>query len=197
MIAQLIIGPKVHDGRSGGKQDKGWETEGWVRWLEGLRGNYERRMQSMCKILDAGSQLVKTSRPCDEAEWEFINTTSMYTFQWPMGGMFVWVKMNLEMHPLFDRIEHDKLAHALWVHLTTPEYLVLVAPGTIFAPTEKIRKESSWKFFRICFAAVDEGDIERTSTGFVEGVKSFWGKKELDEIAELAKEKAMDEFVWM
>ena len=197
MIAQLIIGPQSHDGRGGGTGDKGWKTEGWIRWLEGLRGNYERRMQSMCKILDTGSQLVKTSRFADEAEWGFVITNTMYTFQWPMGGMFVWVKMNYETHPLYDRIEHDKLAHALWVHLTTPKYLVLVAPGTIFAPTEEIRKESSWRFFRICFAAVDEGDIQRTSTGFVEGVKSFWGKKKLDEIEELAKEGGINEPVWM
>lgn len=63
MIAELIMGP--HDpkhGRGGGNADRGWQTDGWVRWLEGLRGNYQRRMQTMCSILDEGKDLVKAGR---------------------------------------------------------------------------------------------------------------------------------------
>ncbi|KAF7503784.1 hypothetical protein GJ744_003276 [Endocarpon pusillum] len=56
MIAELVIGPlKPSDGgRGGGKDGSGWNMDGWVRGLEGLRGNYETRMQKMSSILEDG-----------------------------------------------------------------------------------------------------------------------------------------------
>ena len=196
MIAELIIGPhnnKHGGGRGGGKNDAGWQTDGWVRWLEGLRGNYERRMQSMCTILDEGKQLVKSGRRRSliSEEWSVVDKIPLYDFTWPLGGMFIWIHMNFSSHPLWKKTTPQKLAQALWVHLTTPKYLVLVAPGTIFAPTEEIREERSWAYFRICFAAVDEGDVEPMSRRFVTGVQHFWGMKSLDDIEEIA-EKGVD-----
>lgn len=37
----------------------------------------------------------------------------------------------------------------------------------------------------MCFAAVDESDVEKTSKRFVAGVHDFWKKKSLDDIEEL------------
>ncbi len=72
MIAELVIGPpSKHDrdgqeshppGRGGAEDGTGWRFEGWVRWLEGLRGNYERRMNTMCDVLEAGRDVVKAGR---------------------------------------------------------------------------------------------------------------------------------------
>ena len=97
------------------------------------------------------------------------------------------IHINYTSHPLWSQYSSnpEKLARALWIHLTTDEYLVLVAPGSMFAPTEKILKEKSWAYFRICFAAVDAPDVEKTSRGFVSGVQDFWRKKSLDDIEEL------------
>lgn len=69
--------------------------------------------------------------------------------------------------------------------MTTKEYLLLVAPGSLFAPTDAIRDERSWAYFRICFAAVDEPEVEKMSRRFVKGVKDFWGKKHLEDIEEV------------
>ncbi|KAL8722801.1 MAG: hypothetical protein Q9225_000750 [Loekoesia sp. 1 TL-2023] len=185
MIAEMIMGPHNPNGRGGGKDDLGWKTDGWVRWLEGLRGNYERRMQTMCKIFDEGKQLVKTGRRQSMSqEWSVVDTVPMFDFVWPLGGMFVWVKLNFDTHPLWKKTSHDKLSRGLWIHLTTPKYLVLVAPGSLFAATEEIRQEKSSSYFRICFAAVDEADVAGMSHRFVEGCKSFWAKKKLDDIDE-------------
>ncbi|KAI4087650.1 MAG: hypothetical protein LQ344_006648 [Seirophora lacunosa] len=185
MIAEMIMGPQNRNGRGGGRDDLGWKTDGWVRWLQGLRGNYERRMQTMCTIFDDGKQLVKTGRRQSMSqEWSVVDTVPMYDFVWPLGGMFVWVKLNLETHPLWKKTSHEKLSRGLWIHLTTPRYLVLVAPGALFAPTEAIRVEKSFSYFRICFAAVDEQDVAPMSHRFVEGVKSFWAKKRLDDLDE-------------
>ncbi|KAI5292924.1 hypothetical protein KEM56_006169, partial [Ascosphaera pollenicola] len=62
---------------------------GWVRWLEGLRGMYERRMNRMCTILDSGSSLVSSSTRLratsgsssvgTPGDWEVITTTPLYT----------------------------------------------------------------------------------------------------------------------
>ena len=141
----------------------------------------------MCTIFDEGKYLVKSGRrkSIDADEWSVVDRVPLFDFQWPMGGMFVWVQMNFQTHPLWKKTTPQKLARALWVHLTTPKYLVLVAPGSIFAPNDEIREASSWKFFRVCFAAVDEPEVERTSRRFVAGVKGFWGKKSLDDIEEL------------
>lgn len=70
------------------------------------------------------------------------------------------------------------------MHLTSKKYLVLVAPGSIFAPTDEIREEQSWAYLRVCFAAVDEPEVEDLSRRFVNGVKDFWEKTSLDDIEE-------------
>ncbi|KAL8701138.1 MAG: hypothetical protein Q9201_005079 [Fulgogasparrea decipioides] len=185
IIAEMIIGPQNRNGRSGGKDDRGWKTDGWVRWLEGLRGSYERRMQTMCNILDAGKQLFKTGRRRSMSEeWSVVDTVPIFDFIWPAGGMFVWIRLNLQTHPLWKQASHEKLARGLWIHLTTPKYLVIVAPGSLFAPTEEIREGKSFSYFRICFAAVEEPDVAPMSHRFVEGCRSFWAKKKLDDIDE-------------
>ena len=92
MIAELIMGP--HDpkhGRGGGRGDRGWQVDGWVRWLQGLRGNYERRMRTMCSILEEGKVLVKSGRRKSiDNEWSVIDKANLFDFKWPLGGMFVW-----------------------------------------------------------------------------------------------------------
>ena len=92
MIAELIMGP--HDpkhGRGGGKSDGGWHVDGWVRWLQGLRGNYERRMQTMCSILEGGKELVRSGRRKSiDNDWSVVDKVTLFDFIWPLGGMFVW-----------------------------------------------------------------------------------------------------------
>ncbi|KAL9586647.1 MAG: hypothetical protein Q9212_000782 [Teloschistes hypoglaucus] len=185
MIAEMIMGPQNRNGRGGGNDDLGWQTDGWVRWLEGLRGNYERRMQTMCHIFESGKQLVKTGRRRSMTDdWSVVDTVSMFDFVWPLGGMFMWIQLNFESHPLWKKTSPEKLSRGLWIHLTTPKYLVLVCPGSLFAPTDQIREERSFRYLRICFAAADEEEIAPMSHRFVEGCKSFWAKKSLDDIDE-------------
>ncbi|KAK5137743.1 hypothetical protein LTR08_007314 [Meristemomyces frigidus] len=211
LIAELILGPD-HTGLSapptaskgkgkGGLQDgQGWKAAGWVRWLEGLRGNYERRMQKMSAILDAGRFHVKTGRRNSlddgEDEWSVVEKTQMYSFDWPVGGMFIWLKVHFDTHPLYHHYAKTgsaankneglmRLAHALWVFWTTSPYLVLVSPGGIFSPTEAIRNAEGWKFFRLCFAAIDEEELGATSRRLAEGVDAFWRVRDVRVIEKL------------
>jgi len=195
------MGPqfKLDPGHGGAKDGSGWDVSGWVRWLEGLRGNYERRMNTICHILEAGKTHVKTGRRAslsnrnesdDEDDWAVVEKVPLYDFAWPVGGMFVWLKIAFESHPLMKskKVAGPRLAQALWIFWTTKPYLVLVSPGTIFAPTPEIAEKSAWQFFRICFAAVDEDLLGPFSKRWVEGINAFWRIKDEKVIDDLLKD---------
>ena len=204
MIAELIMGPAAGDrdpGKGPAKDGRGWSVDGWVRWLEGLRGNYERRMNLMSSVLEDGRELVKsgrrgsltdvlaeTSLDTDDDEWAVVEKTAMYSFDWPVGGMFIWIKFHFDSHPLAAKFDAAKLSRALWIFWTTKPYLVIVSPGTIFSPTEAIAKQDGYKFFRLCFAACDEKEIKPISERFVDGIHAFWKIKSTAKIEELLNE---------
>jgi DNA-binding transcriptional MocR family regulator len=102
----------------------------------------------------------------------------MYSFDWPRGGMFVWLKVHFENHPLFSKVGGQKLAMALWVFHTQKPYLVLTAPGAMFSPTDEIKEKEGYKYYRLCFAAVSEEEVDASSKRFAEGAKAFWGIKD-------------------
>jgi len=192
IVAEHLIGPcdSRDGGRGGGRDGKGWAVEGWVRWLAGLRGTYERRMHKMCGILEEGKYSLGSTDLCNKVgttteSWNAINKVQMYNFIWPRGGMFVWVEINLSAHPLHAKIEPSKLSHALWLHLTTKPHLVLVAPGTLFSATTELAERRGFAFYRLCFAAVEDSEVELASHRFVQGVNSFWEKNDPDEMKKL------------
>lgn len=199
MIAELIMGPQSpHDGGKGGAKDgSGWNVSGWVRWLEGLRGNYERRMQTMTSILEEGKYAIRQSRresvladsDSENEEFQIVTKTQMYDFNYPMAGMFLWLHIRIETHPLFNKVDSERLAHALWVYLTQPPYLCLVSPGTIFSPTGAIAKEKGWAYLRMCFAAIDEDLLTTKTQGIVQAFKSFWELRKVQDIDEILKDE--------
>lgn len=211
MIAELVLGPdhsglndppkKSSKGGKGGLSDgQGWKADGWVRWLEGLRGNYERRMNQMCQILDDGKYQVKSGRRGSladavddgEDEWSVVEKKQLYSFDWPIGGMFIWLKVHFEEHPLYHTYAKSgglaRLSRALWIFWTTNPYLVLVSPGSIFSPTDAIRGKDGWRYFRLCFAAIDEKELGPTSERLAEGMQAFWRIKEKKTIEKLLEE---------
>ncbi|EXJ76156.1 uncharacterized protein A1O5_00664 [Cladophialophora psammophila CBS 110553] len=182
MIAELIIGPSEEGdpGKGGSKDGSGWKVDGWVRWLEGLRGNYERRMQLMASTLEDGKYLIQDSKPRsnafapDDIEYEVVHKTQMYDFAYPMAGMFLWLHAQLETHPLFNEVDHTRLSQALWVLFTTEPYLVLLAPGSMFSPTPEIMQEKGWQYYRLCFAAVDDDVVRKHTENIVAAFRHFW-----------------------
>ncbi|KAI9047253.1 hypothetical protein LZ554_008706 [Drepanopeziza brunnea f. sp. 'monogermtubi'] len=193
MLSELIMGaqPAMAEFKTKSKRDQlsftGWQTDGWVRWLAGLRGSYERRMNAMCAFLEDGRFLLKQKKPVRsaDADWAVISKTKMYSFDWPRGGMFVWLHMHYDTHPLAGVVPGPKMSELLWIFLTTKPYWVLACPGAVFSPTEEIRAEKGWQYYRLCFAAVSEEEVEKSSKRFAEGVKAFWmikDKKEMESI---------------
>ena len=202
MIAELIMGPQSSDdgGKGGSKDGSGWKVDGWVRWLEGLRGNYERRMQKMSSILEEGKYAVRSSSrlPVElassfssdsEDEYQVVSKAKMYDFVYPLAGMFLWMQVYYDTHPLYAKVEHERLARALWIYMTQKPYLVLISPGSIFAPTDEIRAETAWQYFRLCFAAVDDDVVEKYSKSCVAAFEDFWKIKKVSEIDEILKDE--------
>jgi DNA-binding transcriptional MocR family regulator len=203
MIAELIMGPQssTDPGKGGAADGSGWKVDGWVRWLEGLRGNYERRMSTMCDVLDAGKEAVKAGRRrslaeiVDEDDWAVVEKTHIYSFVRPLGGMFVWVRFDFSSHPLTKEVPAARLSKALWVFWTTKPYLCLVAPGTMFAASQHVLESDSFNCFRLCFAACPAEDVENITKRFTEGAQSFWrikSKSKIDKLLEDDGVAAMD-----
>jgi DNA-binding transcriptional MocR family regulator len=207
LLSELVIGPQEEATQKSffalrSARDRaafaGWKMDGWVRWLEGLRGSYERRMQRMCKTLDEGATQVKQGtpvRPVGDAELCVVTKTTLYEFAWPRGGMFVWVRMNFAAHPLWQAvgstgniIDGSALCNSLMIFLTRAPYLVLVSPGVMFGATEDIRREIGWAYYRLCFAAETDENVDACSRRFVEGVHRFWKIKKVKELEELLED---------
>lgn len=192
---------------------KGWDMSGWVRWLEGLRGMYERRMARMCRVLDQGARLVTASPvradPDPDSEWSplAVSSTPLYSYRWPRGGMFIWLRVHFEAHPLWQVprqiqtqtrqqqqqqtravLDGPALSAALMVFLTRRPFRVLVATGSMFSASDAIRDADGWRYLRICFAAESEENVDRAAERFVEGVHAFWEIRDATVIEELLEE---------
>ncbi|KAK3403569.1 pyridoxal phosphate-dependent transferase [Sordaria brevicollis] len=213
--------PSVPQPSKGTPTGQGWQMSGWIRWLEGLRGMYERRMNRMCTILDSGSSLISSStrlRPTSTSnatpgDWDVITTTPLFTYSWPEGGMFIWLRMHFESHPLWQHplffsktgegektrvIDGPMLSLAMMLFLTLKPHLVLVSGGNMFSATPEIKEEIGWQYFRLCFAAVEEEDVDEGARRFVDGVKAFWKitdarviEKLVDELSKVDTEEVM------
>jgi DNA-binding transcriptional MocR family regulator len=193
MIAELIMGPQssTDPGKGGAADGSGWKVDGWVRWLEGMRGNYERRMQTMCDALDGGKEIVKAGRrrslADDDDEWAVVEKTQIYSFVRPLGGMFVWVRFDFKSHPLIHSVPGERLSRALWIFWTTKPYILLVAPGQMFAASQEIREKDSYNCFRLCFAACPAEQVEEITKRFTAGARDFWrikSKSKIDKLLE-------------
>ncbi|KAF3918859.1 hypothetical protein ABW20_dc0102492 [Dactylellina cionopaga] len=168
-----------------------WGMSGWITWLSLLRHQYEQRMNIMCSSLEESRQVtmihLKNIRMKDEngnimegEKYSLVHKAvkELYEFEKPMGGMFVWIRVYFEIHRLYDGTNGKEIMDALWNYLATPDFNCLVCPGAYFGANEELFDNEAWKYFRLCFAAVDIDDLKRSSENFGKGVKEFFELKE-------------------
>lgn len=187
MIAGMIMGTQHGENDSHVTKttnDPGWQMDGWVRWLEGLRGGYEKRMTSMCTILEETKCLVSYFRETTATDdhldgWEVVNRVQMFDFVWPKAGMFTWIQVLFENHPLQSQYSHEKLSKAFWIHLTRKPHLCLVGPGSLFAATAESAAQAH-RYIRVAFAPMDVNEVAPFTSRLVDGFRSFWQRKNLD-----------------
>ncbi|KAK7416722.1 hypothetical protein QQX98_005048 [Neonectria punicea] len=116
--------------------------------------------------------------------------TEMFSFDWPMGGMFLWVKVNIRNHPLVS-VDPYRLMLALWVYCTQHPYRILVVPGGDFAANRAIKGDRGYLFLRFCFAAVEESVLEAKSRAFADVCRSFWAINDAEAIDAILQEEDM------
>lgn len=186
MVVQLLRGHQTTSASHATSEDQlgSWQMDGFIRWLEGLRGNYERRMQIMSQILHDGKykvdtraeRLSKRNSFSESDDFEIISKYQMLDFAVPMGGMFLWLRVCFENHPLFNHpdIPHADLSRAFWLLLLGPSHKVLVLPGSVFAATPKLFKERGWQYFRLCFAAIADDILAANSHALVRATNEFF-----------------------
>ncbi|KAJ6438555.1 aromatic amino acid aminotransferase [Purpureocillium lavendulum] len=193
----------------------GWRMDGWVRWLAGLRSVYERRAARMCAILDQGTHQVlpelehKQPPPPPRrlsasgitptttngaAAAAVSKRTQLLSFDWPRGGMFVWLRVHYEEHPLWmargpgaDALPLDgpAMAAALLAFMARKPHLVLPSPGTMFGATPDVVRDRAWRHLRLCFTAESEENIDACSRRLTNAVHKFWLITDLAEMEEL------------
>lgn len=205
MVAETIMGPQAaaaESFRALSPRERlvfgGWKMDGWVRWLAGLRGSYERRMVRMCDILDDQAFQLKQSTPVRDvdSEWGVITKTRLLSFDWPRGGMFVWARVHYEEHPLWQArgdgsvplFDGPNLAIALLMFFTHKPYLVLPAPGATFGATPEIVGTRAWAYLRLCFAAEDEKNVDLCTEKLMAAMQKFWRIKDTKEMTKLVEE---------
>jgi DNA-binding transcriptional MocR family regulator len=195
MVAEVLLGQGASILKRGSTDDAGWQMDGWVRWLEGLRGEYERRMRDMCTILEEGRSVILDSPAAqrrrasnDLSEWAMINKVPMYEFVWPMAGMFVWLKIRFDTHPLLAKYGSEEVCKKLWLFLMKKPFLSLVAPGQAFAPTPEVMGKA-YQYFRLCFAPMAVDTVADATQHVVAGFRAFWQLKNFDDIEELQLEE--------
>ncbi|CAN6618014.1 aromatic amino acid aminotransferase 2 [Trichomonascus vanleenenianus] len=166
MVAQLVMGG------TDPHRNEGWGINGFMAWCEKLCREYERRRDIMCSVL---KKRQKDPRSTGGDDWCIIRTElPLYDFDVPAAGMFLWVRIRFEEHPLYGKIAHQDLAKALFKFLLSDPHKVLISLGATFAATDKIAAEEAWKYVRLCFAAIHESSIEASTNKFVDGLDEFW-----------------------
>ncbi|OKL63841.1 hypothetical protein UA08_00438 [Talaromyces atroroseus] len=181
MIAQLLLeqqGSTV--AQTPDKDTSGWSMDGWVGWLEGLRDAYQRRVHDMCTILEEGKTVAIDGVPGLDS-WSVISKAPMYDFDWPVAGMFIWIKIRYDTHPLLSIYGAEKVCTALWFFLLKKPFQCIVAPGMMFAPTETMRGRA-FQYMRLCFAPMAEDAVSDISHNFVAGCRAFWQLENFDDI---------------
>ncbi|KAF9769326.1 hypothetical protein IL306_013270 [Fusarium sp. DS 682] len=171
-FAQAIIAQII--GEPDSNKESLWGPDGWVRWLQGLRYIYQRRMEKMATVLEE-----------NKVSGSGADKVKMFDFQWPMGGMFLWVEINISTHSLASQVGPRRLVRALWVHCTRHPYLILTVPGQDFAATDMVKTSRGFLFFRFCFAAVEEDVLQEKTKSFTDACRDFWmigTVEEMDEI---------------
>ncbi|KAH8893574.1 aromatic amino acid aminotransferase [Thozetella sp. PMI_491] len=160
-----------------GEQAATWGVKGWVDWLAGLRSTNERRMMTMATILEEKRFITNET-----------GRVEMFSFAWPMGGMFLWVQIQIHNHSLASQVDPKRLMLALWTFCTGHPYRILTVPGGDFAATDAVKDTGGFRFLRFCFAAVEERTLSSKTLSFVAACADFWAIADGAKIDDILRE---------
>jgi len=97
---------------------------------------------------------------------------ALFSFVPPTSGMFVWLQMHFEHHPLFPSHGSKALETKLWLALA--EAGLLLASGGAFAGGPEVQLTSDLGHFRISFSQVEPMDLNKALDIFASVLESFY-----------------------
>ncbi|KAF8242603.1 PLP-dependent transferase [Wilcoxina mikolae CBS 423.85] len=171
-----------------------WGMDGWVMWLESLRGVYEERMRLMADILSRGKEkIIISSSSDDDDDLDVVTKTQMYEFNPPDGGMFIWVHIHITSHPAYTEFlerggTKADMMEKLWSWGAITQ-MTLPSPGGIFAGHRDCR-DSADEFMRFCFAAVEVEEVKSATERWVKAINEFW-ELQAGEIEKIEEEEVV------
>lgn len=175
-----------------------WTYDGYIRWLRGLRTEYQQRRDFFidclaeefhlhavpavagvwegCTMYQASSKVKKNTSMTEKYS---ARNRTMLSFVPPTAGMFVWMKLHLDQHPSFTPGDEDTLETKLWTKLA--ENGVLFGPGWIFAANAMAggSDNNDSGHFRVSFSNVELADLKKAVTIFGRVMREFFQEEEL------------------
>ncbi|ESK97603.1 aromatic amino acid aminotransferase [Moniliophthora roreri MCA 2997] len=145
-----------------------WKYEGYIRWLKALRIQYKQRRDYFIDCLGRDFHLQRTfardgfregavvyegflkSQNTFISEKSIVSSQRVFSFIPPTSGMFIWLQLHLEHHPLHGKIDTTALELKLWTSLA--EAGLIIGPGDIFSAHPGQNGNSKHGHFRISFS---------------------------------------------
>ncbi|KAL0565611.1 hypothetical protein V5O48_016415, partial [Marasmius crinis-equi] len=138
-----------------------WGQQGFLRWLMGLRHSYAVRRDWMCDSLAECFDVVAAPEGAlndvvaySRNRAKEVRSAPFFSFSYPKGGMFLWIKLDLSQNPAYQRMKANgeanaerKWADEFWVSMIKAKVplLNLPTPGyprvDVFYP---LGSSSSW-----------------------------------------------------
>jgi len=142
-----------------------WGMGGFVRWIEGLKVNYQSRRDLLCEALAEGRDAVvcvqrhemhttyendssrskkrKSHSISKDSVVEKHTKVRLYDFRVPPAGFYVWVAINVSSHPSYHQTSSKAIVLKLWKHLVSDPYNIFTLPGSIFGATPELEEKSN------------------------------------------------------
>ncbi|KAF9259481.1 PLP-dependent transferase [Marasmius fiardii PR-910] len=144
-----------------------WKYEGYIRWLKGLRLQYKQRRDNLLDCFHEEFHIRKTLGVKGHHEGCTVYDASLkpknsfmsektlsiekrvFSFVPPTGGMFLWLEIDFQHHPLFGSIDPVALEMKLFTALA--EAGLIIGPGDLFSATPG-ENTSRYGHFRLSFS---------------------------------------------
>lgn len=146
-----------------------WGHAGWMNWLHNLEMEYHDRRDRLCRGLE---------------KWIFLGAVRILEYSPPQAGMFVWMQVHFEQHPLYDMVGSLNLSRAFWMFQTEQARPTLVNPGYMFAPVPDDAEHMA-RYFRMSFAPSDKEDLEESAHLVGKAAHEFWSVTEFNNMRQL------------
>ncbi|KAF9009104.1 hypothetical protein BDQ17DRAFT_1349532, partial [Cyathus striatus] len=168
-----------------------WQYSGYIQWLKGLQAQYKARRDFFIDCLSEEFELrqifvtagawegcdafvahekgrnIRNEKYCSDG-----HTMTMFSFVPPTSGMFLWLKLHFDNHPLFKSHGHKSLETKLWVALA--EAGVLFGPGSLFAAMPSSDGAEGPGHFRISFSNAEYHLMKKAISIFARVITQFF-----------------------